>query len=126
MSDILPYYLYVTKGYGMTVDDINWSCPADLSVYERAKKVELEKIDLYIYSVCGTYIGSAVSTAIEHNLAGKKARSKYVDETLFSKIYENMLLTEEEIMDKKIKEAILTEQRYSVMASSRLPETIIK
>lgn len=75
----------------------------------------------------GLYVQSAVSVAVEHNLAGKKARSKYIEEPLLSKGLENIGLTEEEIQEKEIKKAILTEQQYMAMAINKgLPETIVK
>lgn len=75
----------------------------------------------------GMYVMSAVSTAIEHNLAGKKAKSEYIKEPLMSKIFENDGMTEEEIQEREIRKAILTEQKYVTLAEIKgLPETIIK
>ncbi len=68
----------VTKGYGFTVDDIDWSCPADLEPYAKARKVEVMENDRIIHAVCGNYVLSAVSVAVEHCLAGKKAKSEYI------------------------------------------------
>lgn len=47
----------------------------------------------------GTYGLSAVSVAVEHCLAGRKAKSKYIDKPVLSEIQErktNKELTEEE------------------------------
>lgn len=49
----------------------------------------------------GNYGLSAVSTAVEHNLHGRKAKSKYISEPIMKKAVENQiqekkLLTEEE------------------------------
>lgn len=69
----------VTKGYGLTVHDIDWSCPADLAPYAKAYKLETTEKDNIIHAVCGSYVLSAVSVAVEHCLAGRKAKSKYIE-----------------------------------------------
>lgn len=115
----------ITKGYGFTVDDIDWSSPADLEPYSKAYKLQLRQQDSQLYTM-GLYVQSAVSVAVEHNLAGKKAKSEYIKEPILSKTLENIGLTEEEIQEKEIKKAILTEQRYMAMAINKgLPDTII-
>ncbi|MCM1225152.1 MAG: hypothetical protein NC548_62945 [Lachnospiraceae bacterium] len=114
-----------TKGYGFTADMIDMSSPADLEPYSKAYKLQLQQQDSQLH-VMGMYVLSAVSTAIEHNFAGKKAKSEYIKEPLLSKAFENDGLTEEEIQEKEIRKAILTEQRYMAMAINKgLPETII-
>jgi hypothetical protein len=84
-------------------------------------------MDTYAHVACGSYILSAVSTAIEHNLAGRnKAKSKYVDEPIFSKVFENDGLTEEEIYEKELKKAIAVENQCIALAEARgLPKTKI-
>lgn len=67
----------MTKGYGMKPEDIDWSCPADLEPYERANRYEERIADTHMWQM-GLYIESAVATAVEHNLAGRKAKSQYV------------------------------------------------
>jgi type IV pilus biogenesis protein CpaD/CtpE len=86
----------VTKGYGLTAHDINWSCPADLEPYSKAHMLEMKEKDTYIHAACGSYILSAVATAVEHNLAGRKAKSKYTQETIMGQIEKNKPLTEDE------------------------------
>lgn len=77
--------------------------------------------------ISNQYTLSAVSVAVEHCIFRKKAKSEYIKEPLMSKILENDGLTEQEIQEKEIRKAILTEQRYMIMAANRgLPETIIK
>lgn len=117
----------VTKGYGFTVDDIDWSCPADLEPYAKAHKMEVMENDSIVHAICGSYVLSAVSVAVEHCLAGRKAKSEYIKEPVMSKLFENDGLTEKKITEKDIRKAILTEQRFMAMAiNRRLPETIIK
>lgn len=102
------------------------SCPKELEPFEKAYRLKLQQQDNQMH-IMGMYVLSAVSTAIEHNFAGKKAKSKYIKEPLMSQFLENYGLTEEEIQEKEIRKAILTEQRYMAMAiNKRLPETIIK
>ena len=116
----------MTKGYGFTIDDIDWSCPADLEPYGKAYKLQMQQQDSQLYTM-GIYTLSAVAVAVEHCFAGEKAKTKYIKEPFLSKAFENDGLTEQEIQEKAIKKAILTEQRYMAMAiNSRLPETIIK
>lgn len=72
----------------------------------------------------GMYVLSAVSVAIERNLAGKKAKSEYIKEPLLSKVFENEGLTEEEIMEKEIREALRRERQWIAAAREKgLPET---
>ena len=80
----------------------------------------------YLAWLFNQYTLSAVSVAVEHCLAGKKAKSQYIKEPFLSKVIENNGLTEKEIQEKEIKKAILTEQKYMTMAINKgLPETII-
>lgn len=90
----------VTKGYGLTVDDIDWSCPADLQPYadtyilsQKIKDEEMWRMGLYTYS--------AVATAVEHNLAGKKAKSSYIKKPFMQ---DKEILKNKEIPEEKRKE----------------------
>lgn len=80
----------------------------------------------YLAWLFNQYTLSAVSVATEHCLAGKRAKSKYIEEPLLSKVFEKNKLTQDEIQQKEIKKAILAEQQYIAIAFSKgLPETII-
>lgn len=117
--------MVATKGYGLSIDDIDWSSPADMKPYLKAHKEELKERD-YLAWVQGQYALSAVSVAVEHCLAGKKARSEYIKEPILPKVFENNGLTEEQIYEKEVRKAILTEQRYMEIAINKgLPETFI-
>lgn len=110
-----------TKGYGFTPETIDWSSPADMKPYLKAHEEELKEKD-YLAWIQGRYTLSAVSVAVEHCLAGRKAKSQYIKEPILSKIIAN----DKEITDKDIQMAIMTEQRYISMAINKgLPETII-
>lgn len=61
----------VSKGYGLTVSEIDSSCPADLQPYADAYILERKQRDTEAWMQWGAYGLSAVGTAIERNLAGK-------------------------------------------------------
>lgn len=68
----------LTKGYGLTVEDIDRSCPADLEPYGKAYCIAEKERDAQLYTWVGTYIRSALCYAIDHCLNGKKASSEYL------------------------------------------------
>lgn len=72
----------ITKGYGFSINDIDWACPADLEPYAKAHNLEITERDSLVYSWIGYYALSAVSVAVERNLHGKKSKSKFVDKTI--------------------------------------------
>lgn len=114
--------MLATKGYGLSVEDIDMSSPADMKSYLKAHEEELKEKD-YLAWLFNQYTLSAVSVAVEHCLAGKKAKSQYIKEPILSKI----TTSDKEISEKDIQMAILTEQKYMSMAAVKgLPETIIK
>ena len=116
----------VTKGYGFTVDDIDWMSPSDLKPYEKAHKLEMVEQDNLIYTWCGNYIMSAVSVAIEHCLAGKKAKLEYLKEPTLKKAFEDAELTEEEKYDRDLRKALMAEEMWINEANKgHLPQTII-
>lgn len=82
----------------------------------------------YLAWLFNQYTLSAVSTAIEHNLAGKKAKSKYTKEPIMmSNDFGNEELTEEEIEERELKKMLIAEEQWmKVHKMHGLPETIIK
>lgn len=91
----------VTKGYGLTVHDIDWSCPADLEPYAKAYKLKMQEWD-YMNWILNQYTLSAVSVAVEHCLAGRKARSKYIEKPIMQQIEEkNKPLSEDELQKQR-------------------------
>lgn len=72
----------MTKGYGFSVADIDNSNPHDLEPYRLAHDVEQKQQDTQVWLMCGNYVVSAVATAVEHCLAGRKARSKFIKEPI--------------------------------------------
>ena len=41
----------MTKGYGFSVNDIDWSSPADLEPYTKTQKMELKENDSIDYAI---------------------------------------------------------------------------
>lgn len=116
----------VTKGYGFAVDDIDWSCPADLEPYAKAYNMEQKHNDNMAWLQCGNYLLSAFSVALEHCLAGNKAKSEYIKEPLFSRIDE-MELSQDERDERALKEMLCAEMQWQMVAGiENLPKTIIK
>lgn len=70
----------------MSVQDIDESCPTDLQPYAYAFMLERKQRDSEAWMQWGAYGLSAVSTAVEHNLAGKKAHSKYIANPILGKL----------------------------------------
>lgn len=75
----------VTKGYGITIEDIDNSCPKDLEPYEKAYNKHLESIDNLVYMWFREYGVSAVGVAVDHNLNGRKARSEFVESPILER-----------------------------------------
>lgn len=93
--------MLATKGYGLSVDDIDWSSPADMEPYLKVHKEELKEKD-YLAWLQGQYTLSAVSVAVEHCLAGRKAKSKYIKKPLLQELEErNEPMAEEEIQRQR-------------------------
>lgn len=88
----------MTKGYGITVEEIDWSCPADLEPYAKAKNLEMREIDAYMHSM-GFYNNIAFEVVMSHfgaGLAGKKSDAKYIEHPLMQNEKTGEELTEEE------------------------------
>ncbi len=74
----------MTKGYGLSVHDIDWSCPTDLEPYAKAHKLEIAEKDELMH-VSGLYDKSAFETVMSHfgaGLAGKRSRAKYLEKPI--------------------------------------------
>lgn len=63
------------------------SCPKELECYDKAHEIKIKEQDTLMHSWWGTYGLSAVAYAVEHCLAGNKARSKYIERPIFSSDY---------------------------------------
>ena len=95
--------------------DIDTSCPADLKPYADVYNLEKKQKDNDMWMWFGTYGLSAVSVAVEHCLAGKKAKSKYVDKP----IAEHSLLNDSEMTEEEIqKQRELFVAKLKIMQSN--------
>lgn len=93
--------MLATKGYGFTLEMIDWSSPADMKPYLKSHNEELKEKD-YLAWLQGQYTLSAVSVAVEHCLAGRKAKSNYIKKPLLQELEEqNKPMTEEEIQRQR-------------------------
>ncbi len=110
----------VSKGYGLTVPEIDASCPTDLQPYADAYMLERRQRDAEAWMQWGSYGLSAVTTAIEHNLAGKKAKSEYVKRPMSEK----MLGASDNTNVESNEECAVYEmkQRINLLRQAGLPE----
>ena len=80
----MPTYV----AFGLTKADVIEACPKELEYVFKAQKLRKKMNDINNWEL-GLYIESAVATAVEHNLAGYKARSSYVKEPFSETIQNN-------------------------------------
>ena len=103
----------VTKGYGLSVDDIDWGCPSELEPYNKAHSMEQKEQDEQLWSI-GIYVESAVITAIDRYFNGKKATSKYIEEPILQTLGADDGLTQEERDEKELKKMLLYEEQWAI------------
>ena len=65
---------------GMTYSEFMHATPRVLEAYRKAFDIKIKMIDQLAWQIGGNYLLSAVSVAVEHCLAGKKAKSEYIKE----------------------------------------------
>lgn len=90
----------VTKGYGLSIDDIDWSCPTDLEPYAKAHNEELKEKDQLMHTM-GIYNKIAFDVIMAHfgaGLAGKKSDAEYIKEPFTQSVDKN---NEEEKLQKQ-------------------------
>lgn len=94
---------------GLTKQEVIEACPAEVEYVFEAHKIR-KRLDDQSNWELGMYIESAVSTAVEHNLAGRKARSEYVKEPFITKIERDKAQAEGEQGNKKLVATLLAWQ----------------
>lgn len=62
--------------------------PHKIKPYKKAYKLKMEERDAEMWRM-GIYVQSAVAVAVEHNLAGRKAKSKYIEQPILSDAEKN-------------------------------------
>ena len=87
---------------GLSKNEFMHSTPNVLEAYGKAYKIKLKTIDRLAWQFAGSYVLSAVSVAVEHCLAGRKASSEYIKTPNLEKAeLENRPLTEKEIVRQR-------------------------
>lgn len=110
---------------GVTYDEFWKMNPHIINILLEGHKLKMRMQDEQMW-MFGIYIQSAVSVAIEKNLAGKKAKQKYIDKPIMQNIDEDDGLTQEEIDERELKKMILAEEQWIMAAKMKgLPETVI-
>ena len=94
---------------GSSKTEVMDSCPKELEYWIKAYEMQRRRQDEADW-ILGMYVQSAVSVAIEHNFAGRKATSKYVEKPLMRDANVEAKLSDEE----------LTKQRELFMAKLNL------
>ena len=107
---MLPNFLIVTKGYGLTLRDIENSSPREMKPYEDAFALSQKITDRNSWNM-GNYVTNAVTVALDHAFNGKKAKSKYVERPLLEEYFENLTLTQEEIDNRELQKMIAYERQ---------------
>lgn len=76
----------VTKGYGITIQQIDDSCPKDLEIYEAAHEQEVIEKDRLNHCL-GMYMMSAFSTTLS-NAFQKHSKAQYAKKPILAKMLE--------------------------------------
>ena len=76
------------------------SCPKELEPFVEAEKIKTLRRDEDMW-VMGMYVQNAVTVAVEHCLAGKKAKSKYLEMPLREKAEEENNISEEKLQKQR-------------------------
>lgn len=100
----------MTKGYGLTLKDIENSSPREMKPYEDAFTLSQKLIDRASWSM-GLYVKSAVSVAIDGAFNGKKAKSEYVEKPVLEKYFDEMTLTQEEKDNRELQKMLAYEKQ---------------
>lgn len=72
---------------GISYNDFWHMNPRIIKIHLKAQKIKEQMIDEKLWRM-GLYVESAVATAVEHNLAGRKTKSKYVEKPLLQQAEE--------------------------------------
>lgn len=108
----------VTKGYGLSVSDIDESCPSDLQPYAKAYDLEGKQRDYECWMQWGAYGIDAISTAVLRSVFGR--RVKYREKPLL-----NSNLKEKEARGESQEEIAVFEmmQRTQLLEKAGLPQS---
>lgn len=76
------------------------SCPKELEPFVEAERLKVLRRDEDMW-VMGMYVQKAVAVAVEHCLAGKKAKTKYLEMPLREKAEEENNISEEKLQKQR-------------------------
>lgn len=120
----MPYYLSI----GVSKSEFFDSSPKELKPYIKAfkyKKIHKDEEQFYLMH----YMSKAVTYAVEHCLAGRKAKTELLKEPILAKMLEEERLqemTEEERYNYEIQQALANEEAWITASRMKgLPETIV-
>ncbi len=119
----------VTRGYGLTAEEIDMSCPRDLEPYEKAYLLELKNRDVEMWSWWGAYGKSALLNAMDLFFNGKKAKIEYTDKPIYAECIEKTQdseLTEDEVKQQRMLHRLKMETMKANFDLSRLKEEEVK
>ena len=92
----MPKYLAI----GVSYERFMCSCPKELEPFVEAERLKVLRQDEDMW-VMGMYVQSAVAVAVEHCLAGKKAKSKYLELPLREKMEEENKVSEDNLQKQR-------------------------
>ena len=120
----MPFYISI----GVSKAEILDSNPKGLKPYIKANKLrKMQKDEEQFYLM--HYMSSAVIYAVEHCLAGKKAKTELIKEPVLAHLLEEEQLnemTEEERYELEVKKAIANEEAWITASRMKgLPDTIV-
>ena len=83
--------------------DVFWHLnPTKLKPFQEACRIKQENRDAEMWAFCGNYVLSAVLTAVDACLNGRKASSKYIEKPLLKdRVDEGKEMTEEELQRQR-------------------------
>lgn len=91
-----------TKDYGISIAQLDWSCPADIEPYIKMYELSERKADEHAW-LHGQYVYEGVLTALDQGFSGKKAKMKYPDKPYSVKAREDKGQIEYDEKMKKVK-----------------------
>ena len=56
-----------------------------LKAYNKAHEEKIKTIDALAWQICGSYVLSAITVAVDHCLNGRKATTKYIEKPCMQK-----------------------------------------
>ena len=115
----LPYALSI----GVSYDEFWRMNPHILKAFEEAHRLKIIEQDNLMWTWWGNYGLSAVSVAIEHNLAGQKAKSEYIK----NPVLQEYTKTSDNSNKESNEECAVFEmkQRINLLRQQGLPESPI-